>query len=113
MGKIEYAKNALDSFLKLLIAEGAEAVKLNQLADIEIIHTAFPLVTFCQLIFVTVQRGSKSHFKSLLKQFEAEISFDGFIKEVRGINLNFSLFMIILDPNILKWDRKNPSILYR
>jgi hypothetical protein len=79
---IEHAVAAFDTFLDLVLAEEQKVVKLSNLSDREIAITSFSWMTLCQLILVTVQRGSKSHFKSLLKQFETELSFDNFLKDV-------------------------------
>ena len=73
-------------FLDLVIAEDSNIVKLKQLPDREIAITSYPWMTCNQLVLVTVQRGSKSHFKSLLNQFDNELSFDSFLKDVISIN---------------------------
>ena len=82
LGMIENSIAALDIFLDLILAEEPKVVRSKKLSDREIIITSFPWITFCQLMLVTVQRGSKSHFKSLLNQFETELSYDDFLKDV-------------------------------
>ena len=72
--------------MDLVVAEDSNTVKLKQLSDREIVITSFPWMTFSQLMLVTVKRGSKSHFKSLLNQFHVELSFDGFLKDVFSSN---------------------------
>lgn len=82
LGKIEHAIVALDMFLDLVILEDPKIVKLNQLPDRAIVISSSTWMTLCQLMVVTVQRGSRSHFKSLLNQFDKELSFDAFLKDV-------------------------------